>query len=634
MRWRLAAGAPALTTAGPSEAGATPNERALLARAVRFEIHPTVGIARVGNSADAFYFGAETRGALPRAPGGFKDSSGAMAKQAARFRIYAYGARGQVLGELPPSVPVTWTVSVANKKPAWYESSVAMDINVAGPVARRNPTVTGAARDALVAAVSRSVTGRGARPVALDGPTVFDNPIHFGEILTDGPGRLVVLPGDGRAYPAPGAVITTFADNDGWTDNVCDGPVEATLTIGTRRVPVQGAYLVVTPANFGPAVAAGPVSLLDQVRSPLTLAGILEPQPVTFQGDILPLLQRLVGLQWVNDGVFQLTRAGQQMDWLSPRVLSRLADPSRRSRPARSAVARLFRNPAYESSTVQDQPPLLGDGVRIPPTNQYSWLPVTTLQYLQLRAWARGDFTLGRPLPTGSLDLLPLAQQPGALDEATLDSVLGGANHPAVETPWVLRVPSMWEKAYRLKVTGSTVQLQDYGEQLTPAVAMGPIGPVHGVTPGDVSMWMGVPWHADAASCRNGYRSPGYTPPISPYLPTFWPARVPNEVLAEADYTTVVDTSKSMAERRGAFARRQTWIRPLATQPVVTAQLTEFVSIWPTLGVIADRPGPSDGSFPAVMKVETGVGYPEPTPTPVTVYPCASRASITCPINW
>jgi hypothetical protein len=41
----------------------------------------------VGNSPDAMYFGPEVPGALPRAPRGFKDADGAMARQAARFRI-------------------------------------------------------------------------------------------------------------------------------------------------------------------------------------------------------------------------------------------------------------------------------------------------------------------------------------------------------------------------------------------------------------------------------------------------------------------------------------------------------------------------------------------------------------------
>jgi hypothetical protein len=620
----------AATKPGRSEAATS----ALLERAVSFEIHPSVGIARVGNSADAFYFGPEVRRGLPKPAGGFKDESGAMAKQAARFRIFAYGPGGKILGEVPRGTQVEWKVSVANKKAAWYESSEAMDLSISQPVNRRNPSVTND-RQTLVASAMNTAGKQGQPPVALIGGPVFGNTVNFGEIFTDAEGRLVVLPGDGQGYAAPGAVITTFADNDGWTDNICDGPVEAVLSLGSRRVTAKSAYVVVTPPNYGPALPAGPISLLDQVRSPLTFAGMLPYAPVTFQGDILPILQRLVDLQWVNQGFFDMTRPGKEMDWLAPPSLSRLADPGPRSRPYRTRIAGLFRNPAYQASSVEQQPLLLGDGVSLPPTNQYSWLPLTTLQYLQMQAWADGQFEPGSPpAPASSIEQLPLVERPGSLDEASLDSVLGGANHPGVETPWVLRVPSMWESAYRLRIESTTVLVRDYGPTLTPATTMGPDGPVHGVSPGDVTMWMGAPWQADAASCGSGYRSPNYTPPISPYLPAFWPARVPNEVLAQSDYDVVMDTSRPMSARRAAFARRRTWIRPLATIPVVTQRLTEFAQTWPTLGVVTEKPGPADGAFPRKLKVETDVGYKEPTPTSSTTYVCASRPGVTCPLEW
>jgi hypothetical protein len=607
---------------------------AMLEQAVSFEIHPSVGIARVGNSADAFYFGPEILGGLPKPPGGFKDETGAMAKQAARFRIFAYGPGGKVLGEVPRGAQVEWTVSVANKKAAWYESADAMDLTISQPVNRRNAGVTGD-RGALVASAVSSTSKPGQPSVPLSGGPVFTNTVNFGEIFTDAEGRLIVLPGDGRGYPAPGAVITTFADNDGWTDNICDGPVEAVLTIGGRRVTAKGAYLVVTPPNYGPALAAGPISLLDEVRSPLTFAGMIPMAPVTFQAEILPVLQRLMDLQWVNQGIFDMTRPGEEMDWLSPRSLSRLSDPGSRSRAYRKRIAGMFRNPAYQASSVEQQPLFLGDGVSLPPTNQYSWLPLTTLQYLQMQAWAKGQFEPGSPpAPASSIEQLPLGERPRSLDEAALDSTLGGANHPGVETPWVLRVPSMWESAYRLRIESTTVVDRDYGPLLTPATTMGPTGPVHGVSPGDITMWMGTPWHADAASCGSGYRTAGYTPPISPFLPTFWPARVPNEVLAQSDYDVVMDTSRPMSARRTAFARRRTWIRPLATIPVVTQRLTQFVHMWPTLGVVTQEPGPTDGAFPNRLKVETDVGYEEPPPNPSATYVCASRPGVTCAVEW
>ena len=98
-----------------------------LDRIVRVAVHPAVGIARVGNSADSFFFGPEVPGALPVAPDGFKDASGAIARQAARFRLYGYDAEGAVVRELTAADgAIDWTVSVANKKAAWYDFDLSL----------------------------------------------------------------------------------------------------------------------------------------------------------------------------------------------------------------------------------------------------------------------------------------------------------------------------------------------------------------------------------------------------------------------------------------------------------------------------------------------------------------------------
>jgi hypothetical protein len=116
-------------------------------------IHPAVGIARVGNS-DEFYLGPETMagipvdgtattGGLPIRPGtesetitsrDLRDPKGALKRQAARFRIFAYAPHeadkypsgggtevtiGSKLGERTVA-DIVWTVHVANKKANSY----------------------------------------------------------------------------------------------------------------------------------------------------------------------------------------------------------------------------------------------------------------------------------------------------------------------------------------------------------------------------------------------------------------------------------------------------------------------------------------------------------------------------------
>jgi Uma2 family endonuclease len=95
------------------------------------KIHPAIGIARVGGSADGWFIGPEVPnfdGAPPQ--GGWKDDDGQILRQVARFRIYGYDANGDVIGEVTPgdSVDVTWRVHVANRKSAWYDFDEAMDI--------------------------------------------------------------------------------------------------------------------------------------------------------------------------------------------------------------------------------------------------------------------------------------------------------------------------------------------------------------------------------------------------------------------------------------------------------------------------------------------------------------------------
>ena len=111
-----AAGAAALSL--PNVAAAS-TSKLDVNRIARIAVHPAIGIARVGNSKDAFYFGPEVPEAIPSGP--FKDSSGAMAKQAARFRLYAYDTEGRVLGEITAEHgDVSWRVKVGNAKAAWY----------------------------------------------------------------------------------------------------------------------------------------------------------------------------------------------------------------------------------------------------------------------------------------------------------------------------------------------------------------------------------------------------------------------------------------------------------------------------------------------------------------------------------
>ena len=59
----------------------------------------------------------------------------------------------------------------------------------------------------------------------------------------------------GRSGPAiPGTIAVTFANNDLWYDDTSDGPVDATVRIDGREIPVTGAWVVVAPPNYAPGI--------------------------------------------------------------------------------------------------------------------------------------------------------------------------------------------------------------------------------------------------------------------------------------------------------------------------------------------------------------------------------------------
>lgn len=110
---------------------------------------------------------------------------------------------------------------------------------------------------------------------------------------------------------------------------------------------------------------------------------------------------------------------------------------------------------------------------------------------------------------------------------------------------------------------------------------------------------MAIPWQGDTGFCRSGY-----APTYDPYLPTFWPARVPNQVLTEEDYQVVMDTSLPREVRLAAFNKRATWTRALSREPVPA--MLQMVRGFADMGVVEPRPGVAfDPDFPPVIYVES-----------------------------
>jgi hypothetical protein len=229
-------------------------------------------------------------------------------------------------------------------------------------------------------------------------------------------------------------------------------------------------------------------------------------------------------------------------------------------------------------------------------------MAVLESQYEWLRRWAEGDFEADWPAEgltfPADLDDLPLAERPSALDRAVLDECLGGPFHPGCELTWPMRRLSLYEAPFRLHRRGEPEP--DWGDAMTSEIALADDGPLAASGPGDLTRWMAVPWQTDTASCLSRYK-----PAVDDYLPTFWPARVPNDVLALEDYEATLDPSLPLEERQEAFANRVKWLRDLpAGSP---GRINAFIQRWSRAGVITSQPGPDDAApFPETFWVELG----------------------------
>jgi hypothetical protein len=552
-------------------------------------IYPPLGIARVGNSPE-HYFAPETPGHAAVSPGGYKDRQGRVKKQVVRFRVYGLNDKGEVVRELTAAdAEIEWRVHVANRKAAWYQFTNALDLEgLAVPAAFRNANVSDRSQ-LVIDPGPRSITGRDQEgpEYRLTGGEFFGKEVPLGELRTDADGRLLFFGGDGHSASYDAQPAVTFANNDGWHDDVSDGPVRATVRYSGETLEAKPAMVAVTPPNFGQGLF-GVVTMYDVVLDLFIRSGWVEgPKKPDFWLHVFPILRRMSGTQWVNSGFFMLFGKNSPSDFLDPAYLKKLSDPSKKSRPARERVFQWFRDPESREVRPAEIPPFYGDAF-----GEYVGLPqddlaVTPTQYRWLEQWAAGDFTAKKPKPVAFDDLTP-PQQAASLEMTPLEECLGGPFHPGIELTWPLRHLIMWEEAFRLKVLPEGEEPRDdFGPLLAPRIALAPGGPLDGSGPGTLTRWLGVPWQTDEASCLSGYNPSTYLP-----LPSFWAARVPNQVLSDDSFKRLTDPELDLGQRLKHFDYRQDWLRDLGSQ--YQTRINNMVKEWWELGIVAPHEAPQD----------------------------------------
>ncbi|EGJ30931.1 MULTISPECIES: LodA/GoxA family CTQ-dependent oxidase [Moorena] len=590
---------------------------------VRAAIYPGIGIARVGNSTaegeEGYYIGPEVTD--PDLKGvNNRDDSGAIKRQAARFRIYGYNAAGEVVKELKctdTNTEIKWTVHLANRKAQWYKFVVALDIpewnNV--PSEHRNPDIKGTDREQFVIDPgSRTIQGNdisGDEYKFDSGKFMVTRTVPLGELRTDDAGRLLVLGGFGNSGSPTGAPIYNLDDPAGflnpneWYDDISDGPVTATVKINGDPIPVESSWVAVAPPNYAPGIVSWR-TLYDLLVDTYVECGWM-PMPTTasFTKDILPVLSRLSNLQWVNKGFATLFGKGCPMDFSDPELIQKLADKPVSEEDdlyheLRQIVFNTFRPSETESTTRSSWPWIYGDAFgSAPDSSPRNNLALSKVRMELMRLWVEGKFEndWNSYTPPSCLDNVELQEQPAMLDKAALHFCLADAFHPGCELTWPMRHSTIYSAPFRIRHAANPTK-QDYGKVLTQDIVLRPGGPLYTQGPGDLTRWMGIPWQADTGFCRSGYEYE-----YDPYLPTFWPANVPNQVLTEKNYEIVVsDTGED--EKLKAFYTREPWLRALPSDTVEA--MLYMVEHFAQLGIIELRDGlDSDPNIPSKIFVES-----------------------------
>lgn len=570
-------GQPSKTPPAKRQIAAMDGERQMSNEIAYCKIFPPIGIARVGNSRerDGFFIGPEGIGTPgPSDERRFTDAAGAVLRQAARFRVYAFDTKDAVIGELTAQeAELTWSVSLANKKPEWFEfhggaeALKQFETPEQESGERRNASIKGAERRRRLVidpGAPVTITGKGtcssaAGEYAFVGRFQDVKDVYLGELRTDEAGRLLVLGGRGHsaAVDETGAEvsgkkwITNYANNDFWHDDTSDGPIECKVKLDGRDIPVKGrAWVLVTPPDFAPDITSV-VTLHDVMEEVALNQGLAHPglpapigaDDVEFWRDIYPILFRASAISWVSDLGLRGHAKGKAGDFTDETTLEQLSDPHHESgRLSREAIFKRIRKPRELASKEEQaaqangyyMPALSGNEGDATTGDPTTWLTVTALQYKRLEAWAQHRFRPGARHTTVRTDP---AHQPGILTRAALDACTGGPFYPGIEMTAISHSPLAYSEAYR---------------------------PADHLQAGDITKFMAVPWQADFFECNTHW----------------WPAQRPDSVITDRSAEELLK-SFPYEGTHGVLSRlmlvRQPWARGVEFRRPDTASIEAFL---------------------------------------------------------
>lgn len=598
---------------------------------MNLSIHPSVGVARLGNSTTDICLSPTTIGGLPFDADSngnslgpitdFKDAKGLIKRQGQPFTILTdYGE--EITLDSPGVQSIEWTVHLANKKAAWYQYSELKGNLLYGPqnsyqswdVQFRNPDAPDRSK-LIIDPGPRSISGR-ANSIGFDKNNVPagypaqypPDHVHYGvpvttlgDLLTDNAGRLVVLGGFGNA--GGDLPLTSYGGSSTWHDDISDGAVYCTVTFNDGSSSYLTAWVVIGSPDFAPEIVN--ISNLSDTMFDVAIRNFnLVPgmysngyynssYVANFQRDILPIINRIGRYQWVSNVQSMMAFTSNIFDF---------TDNSQANWQNRQNYFSYFRqndsqppSPEYlpqeqllkeNGADIFPMMPMNSGSNSVSNINIMKFLALDQTQLFLMQQWANGNF-----VNDPNYEQYPI----NPMDAASVGNCVGLPMCPGIEVTWSLQNPIIYAAPYQILQYGNESQYATSG--LTPSRDECEGG---GCEPGDLTKRMACPWQADFFQCTIqliNFTDPSVNKagsPAAPLPPTYyaywWPPQSPWDVLvgeftAEGQQATNVPAGQQMNYARGINS------------------FTQMVQYWYALGFIRDKNSHSTG-FPFFVETE------------------------------
>lgn len=604
---------------------------------INLTIHPSVGVARLGNSPTEIClspvsigglpFDADEHGNLKGPISEFKDQKGLIKRQGQPFSIWTNDGN-EVTLETDGVISIEWTVHLANKKAAWYAYSELQGNLLYGDdnsyanqkVPLRNPNITGDERRSLIIDPGpRTISGKNQKitfekaSAPAGYPTQYppENPKYgvgvkdLGTLLTDDQGRLVVLGGYGNA--GGDEPLTSYGGSSTWHDDISDGPVYAKVTFRGAAPIYLSAWVIIGSPDFAPEIVN--ISTLSDTMFDVGVRYFnLEPRiysdgnwnnqyVANFQRDILPIIQRMSRYQWVANVQPMTAFAGNIFDF---------SDSSDRNKANRQNYFSYFR----EIDASQPIPPPLPQMPQeeLFKTNQTDIFPmmplnsgsnsVSNINIMKFLALDQTQMFLMKQWANGCFENNPSYESyVNSMDASSVGNCVGLPMCPGIEVTWSLQNQKIYASPYIIKRFGDEEIYQKNG--LSPSRDECEGG---GCEPGDLTKRMACPWQADFFQCTfqlinftdptiNKIGPAGSQMPKPPtYYAYWWPPQSPWDVLVgeftvEGQQATHIPAGQQMNYARGIN------------------NFVQMVEYWFALGFIRDKNSASQG-VPFLVETE------------------------------